>query len=802
MQPNTALGLLLSAITLIFLQKISKNKPSKTQILFTTMSSIAIVLFGAATLAEYIFSVNFGIDDILGIASDVGTPFPGRPSPQAAINFALLGFALLSFHWPRIPAYLRQICVLLSGINSVLVATSYIFESTQFNIFPFPVNTIGMAIHTSLSFVLLTASVLLSQPNEGFMALVTSDTRSGSIARRVLLSSIIVPPIVGALTRIGVASGLYDVSAQVSLFVVIIVGLILRVTWKSAQQAAEAELGARDALAEQQFLADISTALSSSLNYETTLDNIVRLVVRDLADFCVIYVVENNGEIKRAKALCHDPHKSWICDLLTRIPINRKQNFIPKEVIEKKQTFIFEHLDSDILPTIALNDEHLRLLRIMDPKSCILVPLIVYGRLLGVLSLISSTPSRIYKQSDIQIVQEIAHRAAIAMENSQLYRESQRAKRVTDNVPAMLAYWDKNQICQFANRAYIDWFNVTPEQLVGHKTLLDLMGEELYKKNSPYIEGVLKGIPQFFERDLKYHPTGEIRHTSAIYRPEIVDGEVLGFFVLVSDVTDLKEAQLTALSEKERALKAIRIREDILAIVSHDLKNPLTSITMASQLLQQSDRLNSEQIQDLALRIQRSAHQMQRLIEDLLDFAKIEAGTFSIERHPEHPSELILSAVENIKILADTKKQTFKIEIDPDLRDVDCDAGRIHQVLSNLLSNAIKFTQENGIIRLIAKNCPEGVLISVIDTGPGIPPQHLKKVFARFWQAESTKHLGSGLGLSIAKGIVEAHGSRIWVESALGQGSRFSFIIPFTDSQERPYISPSPAEHERPLEIV
>ena len=183
--------------------------------------------------------------------------------------------------------------------------------------------------------------------------------------------------------------------------------------------------------------------------------------------------------------------------------------------------------------------------------------------------------------------------------------------------------------------------------------------------------------------------------------------------------------------------------------------------------------------------IQRAVDRMQFLIAGLLDFAKIQSGTYSLQKDPVSMNGLVSSVIEAFRLQADEKRQTFEVDIPPELPEVVVDIQRIGQVVSNLVGNAIKFTPEGGTIRFSARQQDNEIIVSVADTGPGIPPEHLAKVFDWFWQAERSKHMGSGLGLSIAKGIVEAHGGRIWVQSQLGKGSSFLFTLPLPTVQRR-----------------
>ncbi len=223
---------------------------------------------------------------------------------------------------------------------------------------------------------------------------------------------------------------------------------------------------------------------------------------------------------------------------------------------------------------------------------------------------------------------------------------------------------------------------------------------------------------------------------------------------------------------------AVKCREEILAVVSHDLKNPLAVISLSSQVLQSSGSRDEEKPRALLAAIDHATHQMQALISDLLDFSRLESGTFHVERVPEQLCEIVRSAADSFKAQADSKSQTLEVDCPNELPLASCDRRRVVQVLANLLGNAVKFTPPRERIQLRALRAGEFIEVSVSDTGPGIAPDQLQKIFERFWQAEETRHLGTGLGLTIAKGIVESHGGRIWAESQLGAGSTFRFTLP------------------------
>ncbi|WP_437941970.1 PAS domain S-box protein [Sorangium sp. So ce341] len=236
----------------------------------------------------------------------------------------------------------------------------------------------------------------------------------------------------------------------------------------------------------------------------------------------------------------------------------------------------------------------------------------------------------------------------------------------------------------------------------------------------------------------------------------------------------------------QRAQRAIRTRDDFLAIVSHDLRNPLSSILTAAALLMKTLPASDQGARDRkrAEIILLAAQRMLRLIGDLLDVAAIEAGRLSMEKRRHAAGALVRDAIEMEQALAAQKHLVLEGEIGGgDGFDVRCDRERVLQVFTNLIGNAIKFTGEGGTITVRAEPRGEEALFAVADTGAGIRPDELPHVFDRFWQVAETARLGTGLGLTIAKGIVEAHGGRIWAESQHGAGATLFFTLPLVQPE-------------------
>ncbi len=283
---------------------------------------------------------------------------------------------------------------------------------------------------------------------------------------------------------------------------------------------------------------------------------------------------------------------------------------------------------------------------------------------------------------------------------------------------------------------------------------------------------------------------------SLICVPLVASGKPLGALTLVTsgsgrryEIADLSLAadlarRAAIVVEHARlfheAQQATRARDDVLAVVAHDLRNPLNTVTMAVSLMLETTPPERVEERRQAEIVRRAADRMNRMIQDLLDVKRMESGRLTTDLKPELPATLIHDTIDMLRPLAAGSTIRLEADIEDNLPPVLADAARVQQVLSNLVGNAVKFTPRSGRITVCAEHIEGEVRFGVIDTGPGIPAEQLPHIFGRFWQAKTSDHRGIGLGLAIAKGIVEAHNGRIWVESHVGLGSTFYFTLPVT----------------------
>ena len=260
------------------------------------------------------------------------------------------------------------------------------------------------------------------------------------------------------------------------------------------------------------------------------------------------------------------------------------------------------------------------------------------------------------------------------------------------------------------------------------------------------------------------------------------------------DVTDVKQAA-DAARRLATSEASIRARDEVLALVAHDLQNPLNTISLAAGLLEMTELAPETRTFHVSA-ITRAVGAAVRLIRDLLDVARIEAGQLSIEPTTLDIASVVSEACDAFLQLANEKSIALESTVAKDLPNACGDRDRILQVLGNLLSNAIRFTPKGGRILVRAQQCPDGIEFSVQDTGSGIPPEALPNVFDRFWRARPSDRKGLGLGLAIVKGIVTAHHGRVTAQSEMGKGSVFCFSIPI-DSPSKPMAPQPPSDTVR-----
>jgi signal transduction histidine kinase len=284
---------------------------------------------------------------------------------------------------------------------------------------------------------------------------------------------------------------------------------------------------------------------------------------------------------------------------------------------------------------------------------------------------------------------------------------------------------------------------------------------------------------------------------SAICAPLVVRGVTVGALTIMSaqpqrydddelrlleDVAHRAALAVDNARVYRRAHEAAELRRDLVAVVAHDLKNPLNAVAMAAALLSRGATAGAdgERARRQAGIIARASDRMNRLIHDLLDVSAIDAGRLELQKRAIPVGALVAEAVETMMPAAQEKRLTLERALLPEVESLSLagDRDRLLQVFSNLLGNAVKFTEPGGRVTISAHRVDGAVRFAITDSGPGIADEHLPHVFDRYWRVRGRTREGTGLGLWIVKGLVEAHGGHVMVDTTVGVGSTFSFTIP------------------------
>ena len=337
---------------------------------------------------------------------------------------------------------------------------------------------------------------------------------------------------------------------------------------------------------------------------------------------------------------------------------------------------------------------------------------------------------------------------------------------------------DQDGNCTFLNEAGSTLLGYSPSELRGqavhgriHHTKAD--GGEHSESDCPVHRALGSGETVRVPDDVLWRKDGTSFPVQLIISPMKDARKVRGVVLTFTDMTEIRAA--------EAALRdAVRARDEVLAVVSHDLRNPVGTIAAAAELLADVPMPPARQGEHLEI-IGRAADRINRLIQDLLDVAQIEAGRLSVRTKAVDMIEVFEEVVSQMRWEADEEKVDLSVHVPEDLPAVKADRDRIVQVMSNLIDNALKFTSAGGQVTVAASQAPGGVSVTVSDTGPGIESEMERHLFDRFWKGHADGTRGAGLGLAIVDGILQAHGTRIHVETEVGRGSAFSFTLPTGD---------------------
>ena len=524
----------------------------------------------------------------------------------------------------------------------------------------------------------------------------------------------------------------------------------------------------------QRFLAEASALLASSLDYETTLQRVAQLAVPHIADWCAVEIVE--GERFRPVAVAHsDPAKVAMArDARQRYPPDPAESGGIPGVVRSRQAVLVPEITDTMLVAGARDEEHLRVLRELGMQSVMIVPLVARDVVFGTLSFIAAESGKQYDEADLALAQELARRAAIAVDNARLYHEAQsseeRFRTLFEGVGDAVVVLDPSGRYIDANPAVTALLGYTVDE-VRQMRVGDLSADPERARN--------------WHRD--FEAAGVWRGESEWRRKDGTIVPVEGYLTTVSLPTG--PVYLGTWREISARRAQEQMQRDFLSMITHELRNPLTSLKGYAQLMQRRAVYDQRGMEVIVSQ----SNLLERLIDDLRDVARLNSRRLELDRTEVDLVALAHRSVEQAQAVVKGHRLLLETPGHPLIGWWDGD--RLAQILQNLLSNAIKYSPDGGDILLRIEDRGFEARVSVSDTGIGIIPEALPQLFGRFYRAEGALTLGVqglGLGLYITRGLIEAHGGRIWVDSEVGKGSTFIFTLPTTWSPDMEQMDETP----------
>jgi PAS domain S-box-containing protein len=528
---------------------------------------------------------------------------------------------------------------------------------------------------------------------------------------------------------------------------------------------AEEALRARDhSLETLHFLSEASELLASSLEIDTTLANVARLVVPAFADWCAVDLLEQDGSLRRLAVVHRDPAKAeWAERSRTQFPPRTTESEGTGLVMRTGEPALYAEITDELLVESTFDDDHLETLRQLGMRSAVVVPLAARGRLLGALMLVSADETHRYREDDVALAQEVARRAAVAVENAQLFRAAEERAQATlalSHVGDGVMLVDRTGVIRLWNPAAERIAGLNEDDALGSLAREALDGWEVFAELAPA------------------RPDGG----PAASRPVTVPIELGGreLWLSISAVT-FAEGTVFAFRDLTEEQAVERMKADFISTVSHELRTPLAAIYGAALTLRREDvPLDGDRSQELLSVVADESDRLARIVNDILWASRVDSGSLQmlIERcDAEELTESVLTAAR----LHLPENVTLTLNAPADLPHVAADPDKVRQVLTNLVDNAIKYSPDGGDVQIELDRADHRVRITVCDEGLGVPPAERARIFEKFYRLDPnlTRGVGgTGLGLYICRELVRRMDGRIWVESRHPRGSKFALELP------------------------
>ena len=505
----------------------------------------------------------------------------------------------------------------------------------------------------------------------------------------------------------------------------------------------------------QRFLLEASTLLADTLSYRTTLASLARLAVPHLGDWCAIELVDADGALREVEVAHEDEKKVALArELRSRYPALGEGSG-PAEVARTGRAELVAEISPEMIKRVAVDELHLELLRDLGLRSYMCVPMVARGRVLGTMTFVHATSGRVYDEVDFALAQDLGRRAAVAIDNAELFRqveERAEAARVLAAIADGVVLVDEAGVVRLWNPA--------AERITGlsEGDVVDLPLASVVPGLAELEGGVTDGRSATVPMEL-----GGREIWLSISAVRFDDGTVYAF----RDLTD------------ERAIEAMR--QDLVATVSHELRTPLAAIYGAAMTLQRTDVELEDELRARLLQIVvEESDRLGNIVNDLLLASQLDQGNLHSSIEACDAGSLAEGVLHAARAYVPEEIE-LALQKPAKLPHVAADPGQLQQVLANLVENAVKYSPGGGTVTLALERRGDQLRFAVTDPGLGIPAAEQRRIFEKFYRLDPDMSHGiggTGLGLYICRELVRRVGGRIWVESKEGNGSTFFVELP------------------------
>ena len=535
----------------------------------------------------------------------------------------------------------------------------------------------------------------------------------------------------------------------------------------------------RHRLESEKTISEISSRFVTALNLDDVINESLKdMGVLTMASRSYLFLFKKDAtSMDNTNEWCAEGVAPQI-DNLKDLPVDRFPWWMEK--LYRGETIHIE--DVSKLPPEAKAEQEI--LESQDIKSVLVFPLNVEGRLAGFIGFDDVMAIGKWRDEDIALLRIFSELLGNALERKRAEGEISRVARdltqLIDTANAPIFGVDVKGLVNEWNREAAELTGYSKDEVLGRNLVEEFISYEYKGSVKEVLDKALKGEETAnFEFPL-YAKDGQraMILLNATTRRD-ASGNAVGVLGVGQDITDRERAESLIREQNERLKELDRMKSEFLSTAAHELRTPLTSILGFSEILLER-KLDKERHNRFLKIINEEAVGLADLIHDLLDVSRIESGRgFEIKKAPFELRNAILKNVDSFR--SQTDKHDFEVSIPGDLASIEADKDKIDQVMENLISNAVKFSPQGGKIAVSVEQAEGEVKISVADNGTGIPEKDLARIFERFYRVDNAFTRGTGgagLGLAIAKYIVESHGGKIWLESEAGKGSTFSFTLP------------------------